>query len=123
MTLRTGLSLGGCVLLLVGGQILVKHGLMNVGGFTLRFTGLGQEITRVIGSFHVWAGLCLTGMATLLWFDLLSRVELSYAYPMLSTSYLLMILASWVFLREPPSLIRCVGVIIIFLGVVLVSRS
>ena len=123
MTWRTGGSILGCVTLLVGGQLLIKHGLTGLGGFTLSLHGLGREIGKLLGCWSIWAGLAVTGASTLLWFDLISRVDLSYAYPMLSVSYVLMLIASWLFLNESPSTIRWVGVIVICLGVFLVSRS
>lgn len=123
MTMRTAFTLAGCVLMLVSGQVLVKTGLTSLGGFTLSAHGLGRELAKVMGSPPIWAGVGLTALSSLLWFDVLSRVALSYAYPLLSMSYVLMLLASWWILHEPPSTIRWVGVLVICLGVVLVSRS
>jgi len=122
---RTGGSILGCVLLLVSGQILIKHGLNDMGGFTFSLNGGGllREIGKLVRSLPIWAGLVVTGLSTLLWFDLISRVDLSYAYPMLSISYVVMLFASWLLLSESPSPIRWVGVVVICLGVFLVSRS
>lgn len=123
MTLRTAATLVGCVIMLVSGQVLVKTGLTSLGGFTLSVHGLGREIAKVLTSLPIWAGVGLTALSSLLWFDVLSRVELSYAYPLLSMSYVLMLFASWWILHEPPSTVRWVGVLVICLGVFLVSRS
>ena len=123
MTGRSVLSITGCVVLLVSGQLLIKHGLTRLGGFTLSWTGFGREVVKLAGSPWVWAGLAVTGLSSLLWFDVISRVQLSYAYPLLSTSYVVMMLASWLFLSESPTLTRWLGVLVICLGVFLVSRS
>jgi drug/metabolite transporter (DMT)-like permease len=59
----------------------------------------------------------------LIWLVILSRVELSYAYPMLSLSYVFIVLASWLIFNEHLSLLRLMGVLFISLGVMMVGRS
>ena len=50
-------------------------------------------------------------------------MNLSVAYPMLSTSYILVLVASALFLGENVSLTRAFGVGVIMVGVALVFRS
>jgi uncharacterized membrane protein len=50
-------------------------------------------------------------------------VALSFAYPFVSMSYVLIILASRVLLGEPVSLLRWVGVLVICAGIIIVSRT
>jgi drug/metabolite transporter (DMT)-like permease len=63
------------------------------------------------------------GLATILWFDLLSRMELSLLYPFMSLSYVIAFFAGWFFLGENPQPLRLVGIVIIILGIALVARS
>jgi drug/metabolite transporter (DMT)-like permease len=54
----------------------------------------------------------------------LSRVNLSFAYPMIALTYVLVPLAAWLFLNEPAiPPIRWVGMCVIIVGVVLVAQS
>ena len=53
----------------------------------------------------------------------LSKVEVSYAYPFLSIGYILATLIGYFWLAEQLSLIRVIGMIIICIGVFLISRS
>ncbi len=72
---------------------------------------------------YVLFALGLYAISVLLWLVVLSRVPLSYAYPMVSLSYVLVILASKWILGESISWIRWVGVLLICLGVALIARS
>ncbi len=53
----------------------------------------------------------------------LMKVDLSFAYPFVALSYVIIIITAWLFLGENISLLRLVGVLVICLGVFLISRS
>ncbi|MOA62691.1 putative 4-amino-4-deoxy-L-arabinose-phosphoundecaprenol flippase subunit ArnE [compost metagenome] len=57
------------------------------------------------------------------WIIVLTRVQLSWAYPMLALNQVLILLIGWGLLKEPVSPLRWGGVLLIITGVVLVSRS
>ena len=46
----------------------------------------------------------------------LSKVDLSVAYPLLSMGYVIVLIASWILFKEPVILIRWVGVFVIMFG-------
>lgn len=103
------------VLLLTSGQILWKKGLLQVGGINV------GNISQVMFSPLILAGLALYAMATVVWFVVLSKADLSYAYPLQSMAYILGVLAAWFIFKEviPPT--RWLGVLVIIAGVALVS--
>ncbi len=103
------------VLLLTSGQILWKMGLNQAGGISL------HNLSRVFFSPLIWAGLALYVVATVVWFVVLSRTELSYAYPLQSTAYVMGVIAAWLILKEIIPVTRWVGVLVIIAGVTLVS--
>ena len=57
------------------------------------------------------------------WLVALSRVELSYAYPFASLSYVLMLAASWFLFRENITAVRLLGTVVVGIGVFLISTS
>ena len=57
------------------------------------------------------------------WLVALSRVDLSYAYPFASLSYVVMLTASWLLFNENITSLRLLGTVVIGLGVFLISRS
>jgi len=107
-----------CVVLGVVGQVSLKKGMLLAGSATLT-----PGLIKVIFTPYIFLGLILYGVAMLFWLVILSRVELSYAYPMLSFSYVLIVLASWLIFDENLSPLRLMGVLFICLGVTMVGRS
>lgn len=69
------------------------------------------------------AGIISYGISFLLWIKVLSKVELSYAYPMVSLGYVLVMIFSYFFFKENITPIRILGVAFIMIGVILVARS
>jgi multidrug transporter EmrE-like cation transporter len=69
-------------------------------------------------------GAALYGLSFLLWMFILSRSELSVAYPVvIGATLMATTLASWLLLKEPINALRLAGVAVIFLGVIVVARS
>ncbi len=110
--------LGGAV-----GQILLKKGMAAMGPLTITGSGLPSLIWRIATNPYVFIGLAIYVTGTLFWLVALSRVELSFAYPFASLSYVIMLAASWLLFREDISLLRIIGTLVIGIGVILVSRS
>lgn len=104
-------------------QLCLKRGIT-----TLRAT-VSQRFTVPSLLYHtlsnpfivIWA--LLTVFAMFLWLKAISMTELSFAYPFLSLSLVLISLGSIVFLRERMTARQWSGVALILVGIVLTSRS
>lgn len=69
-------------------------------------------------------GAALYGCSFLLWMVILSRTELSIAYPVaIGATLATATLGAWLLLREPMHAIRLAGVAVVFVGIVMVTRS
>jgi len=105
------------------GELLLKHGMNQVGVLSLHpdyiLTGLWKSFTTPF----VLLGFVLIFGGSIFWLAIISRVQLSYAYPMLSLGYVFVVLSSWLLLNEHFQPMRLLGVLIIVLGVVVVSRT
>jgi undecaprenyl phosphate-alpha-L-ara4N flippase subunit ArnF len=101
----------------VTGQLLLKLGMGRQPGF---------RFIETVGLFRNWpvlAGFGCYGISTLLYLQVLAKLELSLAYPTVSLGYVLIIILSRVFFKEPVSLTRWVAVLIICVGVVFVGMG
>lgn len=107
----------------VSGQLVLKRGMTQLGAQTLSATNLIETITRVALSPWVIGGLMIYVAGTFFWLMVLSRVDLSFAYPMTSMSYVLIVFSSWYLLGESISLLRIAGVLTVIVGVMLISQS
>jgi multidrug transporter EmrE-like cation transporter len=109
----------------VSGELLLKSGMTQVtaqvGVFS--FSNLGAVLARLLASPRIITGFGLFGIGAVFWLAALSRVPLSWAYPMLSIGYLLILLFSWLVLKEHVSAGRWLGALVICVGIVLVFRS
>ena len=62
-------------------------------------------------------------ISILLWMSVLSKAEVSFAYPFLSVGYVLSAVLGYVFFSESITVIRIAGIVVICIGVILISRS
>lgn len=121
--LRAFMILLVAVVFSVTGELLLKHGMNSVGFLSLRPGPLIAGLWRAFTNPYVLIGFGSVFLASIFWLSILSRVPLSWAYPMLSLSYVLVVFASWWFLGEHLSMTRVLGVLVIWGGVFLVYRS
>jgi len=108
--------------LAVSGQFILKLGMASVGPMTLGVDTLATVVPAVVNPLVV-LGLLVYVSGTFFWLLVLSRVDLSYAYPFASLNYIVVLLGSWLLLGEQLSLVRMVGVLSICLGVWAISRT
>lgn len=105
------------------GQLLLKSGMNRLGSVTLSLNQLFSILWRMATNPGVFFGLTLYLVGTIFWLAALSRVDLSYAYPFASLSYVIMLLASWMMFDEKITLARIMGTIVICIGVLLIYRN
>ncbi len=105
------------ILLTVIGQLLLKDGMNRYAKFGVR------ELPKLLANIPVILGITLYGTSLLLWLVIISKLELSYAYPMISLNYFFITLSSKIFFKEHVSRKRWISIAVIVLGVILVSLS
>lgn len=113
--------LASSILLAVTGQLLMKKGMLVFGAFPA-----SQFLFKIIPMLlnpYVFFGIACFGFSAITWLVVLSRLELSFVYPLVSVAYILVAVASWFFFKENLTLMRWLGILVIVLGVFLISRS
>ena len=78
---------------------------------------------QALKSPNLWLGGFCFVFPVFLWTYLLKYMELTKLQPQLTIVYLYTIALSMIFLGEVPSLTRILGVVLIILGVIVVSRT
>ena len=104
------------------GQLCMKQGMSEIGAVTLRLSEVLPILGRLLQGAFVPLGILLYAVSMISWLVVLSRVELSYAYPMISLGYVAVVLLSYLVLHEPLSAAKLVGVGVICIGVLILSR-
>jgi multidrug transporter EmrE-like cation transporter len=110
------------VLLGVSGQLSLKQGMKNIGNFELR-NFASAKVFKLVTEKFVGIGIVLYVIATLLWLVILSKAELSFAYPMLAIGYILIAIFSKIFFNENVTFVRFLGILLISTGVFLLLKS
>ena len=109
----------------VCGELSLKSGMnqitSQVGPFS--FSNLGAVLGKIFTSPRILGGFGLFGLGAMFWLAALSRVPLSWAYPMLSIGYILILLLSAIVLKEQVAPQRWIGALVICAGIILVFRS
>jgi len=105
----------------VTGELLLKSGMNRIG--VLSFSNLLPTLGRIVTHPRTLGGFGFFGLGAIFWLAAISRVNLSWAYPMLAVGYILILIFSAVILKEHVSLVRWAGALVICLGIVLVFRS
>lgn len=106
-----------CVLSTLG-QLCLKKTVNTMGRLGMHdIQHLGTLMVKLFSFPLMWAGLVFYIAGSILWLVVLSRVNLSYAYPLISMNFILIILASWLFLGETLSYQRIIAVSLICCGI------
>jgi drug/metabolite transporter (DMT)-like permease len=105
-------------------EFLFKKGMLLVGEFNFSdLSRLGDFIVGVATCGWIWTGLAILAAELFLWFFILSKIDLSLAFPISSTSYIYVLLVSVFLLHENVGLNRWLGTLIIIAGIYLIARS
>ena len=116
------LILGG-VLLNAAAQLVLKAAMRQVGRFDFSLVNLVPVGRTVATHPLVLTGLACYAVSVAIWLLVLSRVEVSYAYPLLSLGYIVTALAGWLLFDEAMTPVRWIGTVTICAGVWLITRS
>ena len=106
------------ILLMASGQILFKMVANNLKAADASLQG----ISRMLAEPLLWPALVIYALATVLWIAVLRDASLSFAYPLLiATSILIVSLAGVLLFHEHMSTMHMTGIGIILIGLVVTA--
>ena len=111
------------VLLNASAQLMLKAGMEQIGHFEFSAANVVPIGMKVMGNLPIISGLGMYVCSVGVWLLVLSRVQVSYAYPMLSIGYVVNAVAAYYLFGEPLSSVRMMGIFIIIAGVYLVAQT
>lgn len=112
-----------CILLATGAQTLFKLAIVQSGGMSVLEIGVGGLIRKCIQVPYIFLGFGLYAVSAVLWLEVLSKLDFSVAFPMVSITYVATLFIGKYFFGEHVNLFRVVGVMLICSGVFFVMRS
>jgi len=105
------------------GQISLRFGAAKLGNLHAGQGIMGSLASAFRGIFtpYVFFGLLLYAVSAVIWIFVLNQVKLSFAYPMISLSYVIVVLLSALVLHERVPMVTVAGLILISVGVSLIG--
>lgn len=110
------------LLLTTYGQLILKWRLNQFGPFP---TGLSAQLKFfliALTDIYVLSSFFAAFLASLTWIATLTKFNLSYAYPYMSLSFILVLFLSYYIFNEPLKLTGIAGALLIIAGLYLASR-
>jgi multidrug transporter EmrE-like cation transporter len=107
----------------VCGQVLLKWRLTQLGPLP---EGLLAKFIRLFGLLldpAIFMSLFCAFLGALTWMAALSKLDLSHAYPYMSSAFVLVLGLSVVILKEPLTVPKLVGITLITLGMGIAGRG
>lgn len=102
-------------------QIFIKAATNSLGSL---YTGnIIESIIRVAFSPFITLGLFSYVLSVGIWIVALSKTQVSIAYPMLSMGYIIVLFISWYFFKEAITLYKVIGIFLIILGIIFISKA
>ena len=113
-----------CIILLVSGQTMLKVGLMRIGGTNfLGGGGLWQNALKLFQTPYIILGFVVYGISAILWLDVLSKLDFSVAFPLVSLTYVFALVIGAFLFHEPVNASRILGAVLIMCGLFFIIRS
>ncbi|MED0738688.1 SMR family transporter [Aneurinibacillus thermoaerophilus] len=82
-----------------------------------------SRLIKHLTNIPILFGLFLYGLSALFWIFAISKVQLSYAYPMVAIGYVFVFVFSVLLFNESISNLRIVGLLTIIIGIMIIAKS
>ncbi|MFH2134894.1 MAG: EamA family transporter [Pseudomonadota bacterium] len=111
------------VMLNAAAQILMKSGTNAIGHFEFSMANVMPIGWKLATEWHIVTALFCYAISVVVWILALSRVPVSIAFPMLSMAYVVNAVAAKYLLGEDFNATKLVGMGVIIIGVIIISRA
>ena len=101
-------------------QYLLKKGVTDV---TRVSNGFIQLLKNSVSNISLIIGLSFYALSMVFWLYVLSKMQLSKAYPMVSLGYVFTMFLGYFLLNESLSAFKLIGIMLIICGVIFISRG
>lgn len=103
------------------GQVILKWRLNTIGPIPEGYDKW-WFLFKAVFDPYIFSSFLAAFLASLTWMAALAKFELSFAYPFMSLSFLLVLILSYFFLNEMITLQKAVGFALIIVGLIIASR-
>ena len=110
------------VLLNALAQILLKAGMKQFGNIELKNNIINTSVSIVLNPYII-TGFISYGVSIILWLWVLSKVDVSLAYPFQALGYIVVTILAWLIFQEDITLTRIIALMFISIGLIILAFS
>ena len=104
-------------------QLFIRKGMLKIGEISFDFEQIVKMVLAVFTNVYLLSGMFSYGISIILWMMVLSKVNVSLAYPFSSIGYIITTVLAYLFFNEPITFQKVLGIIIICIGVFVLTQS
>ena len=123
LRLKTLLMVLAMVVCANAGDLLLKHGMAQIGAVELSLSGIARAFLLTVTSGTIWLAILFLIGFMVSYMTVLSWADYSYVMPAGAFGYALLTFLAVVFLHESVSPRRWIGVVLICVWVLLVGQT
>ena len=113
----------GTISFTVYGQLVLKWRVSQYGQLPPQTTEKIYYLAKLLLDPFLLSGFGAAFVASIFWIAAMTKFDVSYAYPFMSFAFVLVLILSSLFFKEPITLNKIIGMIFIVLGIVITSQS
>jgi uncharacterized membrane protein len=104
------------------GQLILKWRMNALGTLPAPLLEKLWFLIKITFDPYIFSSYLAAFVAGLAWMAALAKFDLSFAYPFMSLSFVVVLIFSYLLLNEPLTISKVLGMVLIAIGVVIASR-
>ena len=113
----------GTILFTVYGQLILKWRITSYGALPFNFMDKVFFLLKLFLDPFIISGFLAAFVASLFWMAAMTKFDLSFAYPFMSLSFVLVMIVSGLLFKEPITFHKITGLGLIIIGLIVTSKS
>lgn len=113
----------GTVLFTVFSQLVIRWQVSLAGPLPPSLDGKLWYVLTLLFNPWVLTSIFVTFLAGVSWMLAMAKFEISYAYPFVSLSYILILAAGFLLFDETISAAKLIGATLVILGIIVIARG
>ncbi|OHD97462.1 MAG: hypothetical protein A3E21_01000 [Sulfurimonas sp. RIFCSPHIGHO2_12_FULL_36_9] len=113
----------GTIFFTVYGQLIIKWRIGNYGSLPVESMEKLVFLLKLFLDPFIFSGFISAFLASMCWMAAMTKFELSYAYPFMGLTFVLVFIFSIFFMGENFNIYKLLGVCCIILGIFLTSKG
>jgi len=109
------------ILFTVYGQLMIKWQMNKAGQLPAGVMNKFFFLFHALLNFWVISAFFAAFLAALAWMSAMTKLDLNFAYPFMSLSFVFVLIFSVLFLHEPVSIYKLISIVLIIAGIVVLG--